>query len=92
MKGSIGTTTRIQNNIALGFNYPIIGLTAKGKLRLKWMDHYHKVKDASFTCRHFGISRKTFYKWLKRYRPTNPLTLNDQSKKPHKHRISEKIL
>lgn len=91
MRGSLGCTTRIQNNIALGCHFPIMGLTPKAKLRLQWMDHYHKHQNVAFTCRHYGISRKTFYKWLKRYNKNNPLTLNERSKKPHKFRVSEKF-
>jgi transposase InsO family protein len=34
------------------------------------------------TCRHFGISRKTFYKWKKRYEAHGPAGLCDRSPRP----------
>lgn len=91
MRGSIGCRTRIENNLALGCSYPVIGLTSKAKLRLQWMNHYHKHQNVALTCRYFGVSRKTFYKWFKRYNQRNPLSLNERSKKPHKFRVSEKF-
>lgn len=33
-------------------------------------------------CRHFGISRKTGYKWISRYVEGGPLRLSDQSRRP----------
>ncbi len=48
--------------------------------RLKWFDYYHaNGKNARKTCRHFGISPDTFYRWLKRYDPKNLKTLEDRS-------------
>ena len=57
-------------------------LSKNAKLRVKWMDHYFKHENASFTCRYFGISRKTFYKWYQRYDPNNLYTLENQSTTP----------
>ena len=37
--------------------------------RRGWIKHYQETRNISATCRHFGISRTTFYKWLKRYNP-----------------------
>jgi len=37
-------------------------LSREATIRLRWFEHYHKSKNASLTCRYFGISRKTFYK------------------------------
>ncbi|MGE5315793.1 MAG: helix-turn-helix domain-containing protein [Acidobacteriota bacterium] len=37
------------------------------KQRLQWMKEYDASQNANAVCRRFGISRKTFYKWLKRY-------------------------
>lgn len=63
----------------------------KIKLRLKYFEYFQKTKNISKTCRHFGISRQTFYKWLKRYLNNNRKTfiLVDQSRKPKN--ISYKI-
>jgi putative transposase len=36
-------------------------LSPEAKRRLAWFDHYRKSKNVAKTCRHFGISRKTFY-------------------------------
>ncbi|MCM8824319.1 MAG: helix-turn-helix domain-containing protein [Candidatus Omnitrophica bacterium] len=54
-------------------------------MRLAWMLMYEQIKNASFLTRHFGISKKTFYKWRKRYLTANknPDTLIDRSKKPN---------
>ena len=53
--------------------------------RLAWMMCYNETRSAQAVCRKFGISRKTFYKWLKRYRETNGDTgaLADRSRRPH---------
>jgi transposase len=53
--------------------------------RLAWMICYEETGSAQEVCRKFGISRKTFYKWLKRYRQSQGDTgsLADQSRRPH---------
>jgi putative transposase len=38
------------------------------------------------TCRHFGISPDTFYRWKKRYRPDNLKTLEAHSRRPKRVR------
>lgn len=58
-------------------------LTKEAKQRLKWMDYYHRCKNVAKTCRYFGIARKTFYHWLKRYDPQNLLTLEACSRRPN---------
>jgi transposase InsO family protein len=42
-----------------------------------------EMANISQVCRHFGISRKTGYKWLKREREMGPTGLVDRSRKPH---------
>jgi len=64
-------------------------LSKKAKLRLSWMDYYYKHENASLTCRYFGISRKTFYKWQKKYDPNNLYTLENESKAPINRRQPE---
>ena len=64
-------------------------LSKQARQRLKWFDYYHKCENASLTCRHFDISRKTFYKWLKIYDPSNLYTLEDQSREPINKRQRE---
>ena len=64
-------------------------LSREAKVRLQWMDFYHKHGNVSLTCRRFGISRKTFYYWLKRYDPCNLKTLESRSKAPINRRKPE---
>ena len=64
-------------------------LSKQARLRLKWMDYHRKCGNASLTCRYFGISRKTFYKWQKRYDPNNLHTLDDCDRAPIKRRQRE---
>lgn len=53
--------------------------------RLEWFAEYERVKKVPFVCKKFGISRKTFYKWWKRYNKSNHTTdsLMNRSRKPH---------
>jgi len=68
--------------------------------RLQWMTHYlQHGRNAAFTCRHFGISRQTFYRWWRRYDPHNLATLEGRSHRPHRRRqptwsaqLAERIL
>lgn len=49
--------------------------------KLGWFEYYGKCgKNARLTCRHFGISPDTFYRWKKRYDPNNLLSLVDDKK------------
>ena len=65
-------------------------LSKEAKLRLKWFDFYYSHgKNAELTCRHFGISKRTFYKWKKRYRPYRLETLEDKSRRPKTFRQSK---
>ena len=62
-------------------------LSQEAKLRLKWFDWYASHgQNASLTCRHFGISRQTFYRWKKRYDPKHLHSLEDRSSVPHERR------
>ena len=53
--------------------------------RLAWMMAYRETGNAQAVCTRFGISRKTFYKWLKRYQQSNgdSTSLCDRSRRPH---------
>ena len=43
-------------------------LSRAARVRLEWIIFWEKNrKDVSLAARHFGISRKTFYKWLPRF-------------------------
>jgi putative transposase len=61
-------------------------LSRPARQRLRWMDHYERHRNASLTCRYFGIPGKTFWKWRKRYQPANLTTLEDRSRRPHRVR------
>jgi transposase InsO family protein len=50
------------------------------------MDFYRKTGNVALTCRHFGISRQTFYRWLKRYEPLDLISLEERSHCPHRRR------
>ncbi|HTX19724.1 MAG TPA: leucine zipper domain-containing protein [Bacteroidota bacterium] len=53
--------------------------------RMEWMRMYEESRDVPSICRRFSISRKTFYKWLKRYRKSSQdlSSLGDRSRRPH---------
>ena len=62
-------------------------LNRAGLLRLQWMTHYlQHGRNAAFTCRHFGISRQTFYRWWRRYDPHDLSTLQERSHRPYLRR------
>ena len=62
-------------------------LSRAGQLRLAWMSHYLRHgRNAAFTCRHFGISRQTFYRWRRRYDPHHLAAREDRSHRPHRRR------
>ena len=61
-------------------------LSREARKRLAWMDYYHECKNVSKTCRHFGISRKTFHQWKKRYDPKRLETLEEASRRPKRVR------
>jgi|GEM_PF-3271521 len=54
--------------------------------RLAWMLCYEETHSVQEVCRRFSISRKTFYKWLKRYKHSgrDSTSLSDQSRRPHR--------
>ena len=63
------------------------GPSREAKLRLKWMDHYASHgENASLTCRYFGISRQTFYRWKGRYDPRDLSSLESRSHVPRRRR------
>src|SRR5947207_4627528 len=53
-------------------------LSPEARRRLRWMDYDDQHGgNVSQTCRHFDISRETFYRWWKRYDPKRLETLED---------------
>jgi transposase InsO family protein len=62
-------------------------LSKEAKKRLAWFDYYRaQDKNASLTCRHFGISRQCFHKWRRRYDPYRLESLEEKSRRPKKTR------
>lgn len=90
MKGSIGISTRLryvlphQDRLA-----KIVGLSPPARLRLRWLDYYHRCSNATLVCRHFGISRSLFYKWKGRFDRLGLRGLNNQTTRPSKVRCRE---
>lgn len=66
-----------------------VGLSKQARQRVKWFDHYRQFGNASKTCRYFGISRKTFHRWKKRYSKYYLSTLENKSRKPRQFRRSK---
>jgi len=70
--------------------------TTHERLRVEWMVFYYTVakENATLTAHHFGISRKTLHKWLKRFEESkhNVESLADRSKVPHHKRNWEVTL
>ena len=65
----------------------ILKISKTAKKRLNWIIYYYQRSEmnASKTSRHFGIARKTFYKWFNLFDEHNLYTLNlleDQSTAP----------
>jgi putative transposase len=89
MQGIIGTHMKYKGFIVPRSRYisriSQAKITTAAKLRLKWMDYYHKTNNARLTCRHFGISPDAFYRWKNRYKPFLLKTLEDRpsSRRPH---------
>src|SRR3989304_5306302 len=60
-----------------------VELSKSARQRLKWLDHYQKKGgNARLTCRYFGISPQTFYRWKGRYDPRDLTSLEDRSRRP----------
>jgi transposase InsO family protein len=68
----------------------LVGISADARRRLKWFDYYasHE-RNAQLTCRHFGISPDTFYRWKRRFKPGVLKTLESFSTKPRTFRNSQ---
>lgn len=62
-------------------------LSKSAQVRLKWFDFYRTHgRNAALTCRHFGISRQTFYRWKQRFNTARIETLEDRPKRPRRVR------
>lgn len=67
--------------------HPAPTLSRQARARLAWLDYYEgHERNASLTCRRFGISRTTFYRWRDRYNPRDLTCLEDRSSRPGRGR------
>ena len=67
----------------------LLDISPEAKRRLRWLDWYGSHgRNARLTCRHFGISPDTFYRWRKRFKPGYLATLESYSSKPKSFRKS----
>jgi len=68
-------------------------LSSTARLRLEWIIFYYTTaaEQATKTCAHFGISRKTFYRWLRRFRESDweVRVLEERSRRPLRCRTWE---
>jgi putative transposase len=76
-----------------------IELSREARARLAWMDFYRLTQNVALTCRRFGISRQTFYRWHRRYDPLHLASLESRSHRPNHLRpptwsfpLEEKVL
>ena len=69
-------------------------LSLKAQLKLEWIIFYYTIgeENASNTATHFGISRKTLHKWLKRFDERNLYTLEELPRVPYNTRTWEVTL
>jgi transposase len=54
--------------------------------RLPWFDYFGRCQNARQSCRYFGISAQTFYRWKNRFDPYDLTTLEAVSRRPHRVR------
>lgn len=65
-------------------------LSSAALKRLLWFDFWHThQKNISLTCRHFGISRDTFYLWKRRFSPACLKSLEDNKQTRTHHHLRE---
>src|SRR5215204_2828221 len=82
----VSTTTRTMQRLVQRID-PSVTLSRPARMRQALFDwHRTHGQNVSRTCRHFGISRPTFYRWQRRYVPGRPQTLEDRACVPHARR------
>lgn len=98
MKGSVGCPMQIKAvlpNLRKAAELHSVKLSKEARHRLEILDWYFKKSgkgsasgkpNAALTCRHFGIHRSYFYRWLKRYDRKNLATLEEKSTAPARRR------
>jgi Homeodomain-like domain len=82
----VSTTTRTMQRLVQRCD-PSVTLSRQARMRLALFDWHHTHgQNVSRTCRHFGISRPTFYRWQRRYVPGRAQTLEDRACLPRAQR------
>lgn len=56
-------------------------LSRDARVRLRFLE-FSESHPVVVTCRHFGISRATYYRWKQRYNPKRVSSLENRSKRP----------
>jgi len=56
-------------------------ISREARVRLSFLE-FAQNHPVAVTCRRFGISRSTYYRWKKRFNPNNLRSLEDKSKRP----------
>lgn len=80
-------------NSSFNLNWDLVGLwnmikafslklSREARERLAWMDCYRECGNTTLVCRKFGIARKSFYRWRKRYDPWDLTSLESLSRRP----------
>ena len=65
-------------------------LSEEIKRKIEWFGYYQNHgKNARLTCRYFGISPDTFYRWKKRYNPNDLISLVDDKKTRRTKKLKE---
>lgn len=66
----------------------ILKLSKEARQRLEWMIFYYEQakENGALVCRHFGLHRNTFGKWLRVFDEANLRSLETRSRKPHRPR------
>jgi putative transposase len=90
MAGKTGSQTRTGTLVpGLGSIRTTVTLSKEAKLRLAWVDYYQAHGgNAALTCRHYGIARSCFHKWLKRFNKQGVVGLETASTRPRHVRQS----
>lgn len=77
-------------NILPTINIQSSSLSKEALRRLTWIDWYFSHgKNAELTCRHFGISKSVFYRWLNRFNKKNLKTLEFDTKTRRPKKVRE---
>ena len=62
-------------------------LTERAKYKIKILDwHREHGKNNSLAARHFGLGRMTLYRWLKKFKRSGLIGLNEESRRPKRLR------